>query len=183
LPRGAGFEFSDDTFGGSIPKPLIPAIEKGVRRALGEGALAGYPLQDLRVRVTDGKYHAVDSKENAFVTAGRRAFLDAVLKAKPTLLEPIADLEITVPSVYVGDITSDLSGKRGRVYAMDFFAGDQALISASVPLAEVGLYPSQLKSMTGGHGSDTLSFAGHDPVPPHLRDRLVADDQPHAHED
>ncbi|MEM6856133.1 MAG: elongation factor G, partial [Planctomycetota bacterium] len=183
LPRGEGFVFEDKTFGGSIPKPLIPAIEKGVRQAMDQGALAGYPLQDIAVRVTDGKYHAVDSKEIAFVTAGKRAFLSAVLDAKPTLLEPMVELEITAPSSHLGDITSDLSGKRGRVVSTDFLAGDQALIVAVVPLAEVGLYPSQLKSMTGGLGSYTLQSAGHEPVPGHLREQLCNGYQPDLHDD
>ncbi|MBB6429021.1 elongation factor G [Algisphaera agarilytica] len=182
-PRGEGFVFEDKTFGGSIPKPLIPAIEKGVRQAMGTGALAGYPLQDLKVSVTDGKYHAVDSKEIAFVTAGKRAFLDAVLKAKPTLLEPMVELEITAPNAHLGDITSDLSGKRGRVVSTDFLSNDQALITAVVPLAEVGLYPSQLKSMTGGLGSYTLKSAGHEPVPSHLREQLARDFKPDLHDD
>lgn len=183
LLRGEGFAFEDKTFGGSIPKSLIPAIEKGVRRALEQGVLAGYPLQDLKVSVTDGKTHAVDSKEIAFVTAGNRAFLSAVLEAKPTLLEPMAELEITTPSSHLGDITSDLSGKRGRVVSTDFLSGDQALIVATVPLSEVGFYPSQLKSMTGGLGSYTLKSAGHEPVPSHLREQLCNGYQPDAHDD
>ncbi len=183
LPRGEGFVFEDKTHGGSIPKPFIPAIEKGVRHAMDQGALAGYPLQDLKVSVTDGKYHAVDSKEIAFVTAGKRAFLSAVLDAQPTLLEPMVELEITAPSSHLGDITSDLSGKRGRVVTTDFLSGDQALVRAVVPLAEVGLYPSQLKSMTGGLGSYTLRSAGHEPVPPQLREQLCNGYQPELQDD
>ena len=182
LPRGAGFEFKDETFGGSIPKPLIPAIEKGVLRTLEEGALAGYPLQDLRVSVTDGKYHPVDSKEIAFFTAGQRAFLDAVLKARPTLLEPMVEVEITAPQSAMGDLTSDLAAKRGRVQSTDLLAGDNALITAAVPLAELAQYASQLKSMTAGQGSFTSRAAGYEPVPPPIRDRLVAAFKPRAHD-
>ncbi|MEM7625801.1 MAG: elongation factor G [Planctomycetota bacterium] len=183
LERGAGFEFTDKTFGGSIPKPLIPAIEKGVRRALEQGAIAGYPLQDLKVSVTDGKYHPVDSKEIAFFTAGQRAFLDAVLKARPTLLEPMVELEITAPQSSMGDLTSDLAAKRGRVQSTDLLAGETAVIRAEVPLAEITQYPSQLKSMTAGRGSFTSTAAGHEPVPPHIRERLTAAFKPHQHDD
>lgn len=183
LPRGAGFEFSDDTHGGSIPKPLIPAIEKGVRRALEQGVLAGYPLQDLRGSVTDGKYHPVDSKEIAFFTAGQRAFFEAVLKAKPTLLEPMVKIEISAPQSAMGDLTSDLSGKRGRVQSADLMSAETALITAVVPLAEIAQYASQLKSMTAGRGSFTSQAAGHEPVPPHVRERLVAAFKPHDHDD
>lgn len=172
--RGAGFEFTNDVFGGAIPQQFIPAVEKGVRQAMDQGAIAGYPLQDIKVSVYDGKHHPVDSKEVAFVTAGKRAFLDAVGKASPTLLEPLVKLEVTVPSQYMGDITADLSGKRGRIVGTDMLAGDQVMIEAIVPLAELDSYQGQLKSATGGQGSYTMSFSHYDPVPAHVQEQIVA---------
>lgn len=183
LERGAGFEFVDATFGGSIPKPLIPAIEKGVRQVLDQGAIAGYPLQDLRVSVLDGKHHPVDSKEIAFITAGKHAVLDAIRKAKPMLLEPIAEVDMTVPSSSMGDITADLSGKRGRIQSADLLGSDQARIVAMIPLSEMTQYASQLKSITGGRGSYGMSFAGYEPVPTQVRDRVVAQYQPRDDDD
>jgi len=178
LDRGAGFEFVDDTFGGSVPQQFIPAIEKGVRQALEEGALAGYPIHDVRVSVTDGKHHPVDSKEVAFVTAGRRAFLDAFAKAKPTLLEPMVEIEVTVPSLKMGDIAGDLSGKRGRIQGTDMLGADLAVIKAIVPLSEVVNYQSQLKSVTGGQGSFTMALSHYDPVPSHVAQQIIADFKP-----
>jgi len=183
LDRGAGFEFVDQTFGGSVPKQFMPAIEKGVRQVMDEGAIAGYPMQDIRLSVTDGKHHPVDSKEVAFVTAGKRAFLDAVHKAKPVLLEPMVRIEVAVPSGFLGDITGDLSGKRGRILGTDMLAGDQSLVTAVVPLAEVSNYQSQLKSVTGGAGSYTMELAGYEPVPPHVQEQIVAQYQPRQEED
>jgi elongation factor G len=181
--RGAGFEFSDDTFGGSIPNQFIPAVEKGVRQVLEQGAIAGYPLQDVKVSVYDGKHHPVDSKEVAFVTAGKRAFIDAVQKAKPVLLEPCVNIEVTVPSQYMGDITSDLSGKRGRIQGTDMLGGDMAVIKAVVPLAEVSNYQSQLKSVTGGQGSYAMEMSHFEPVPPNVQQQIVAQYKPHQEED
>ncbi len=183
LPRNSGFEFSDDTFGGSIPKQYIPAIEKGVRQVLEGGAIAGYPMQDIKVSVYDGKYHDVDSKEVAFVAAGKRAFIDAVQKGKPVLLEPAVKIEVTVPSHYMGDITGDLSGKRGRIQGTDMLAGDQAVIKAIVPLSEVSNYQNQLKSVTGGQGSYTMEFSHYDPVPPQIQQQVVSQYKPHDDED
>ncbi|MEM6458318.1 MAG: elongation factor G [Planctomycetota bacterium] len=180
LERGAGFEFVDRTVGGSIPKPLIPAIEKGVRRALEHGFLAGYPLQDLRVTVTDGKHHPVDSKEIAFVTAGERAFRDAVAKARPTLLEPIVEIEVTVPNGCLGEVTGDLSTKRGRVVSTDFLGDDRAVVVAHAPQAELTAYPSQLKAMTAGRGVYAARPAGHEPVPDHAA-RSIIDTHRSAH--
>ncbi|MEX0654708.1 MAG: elongation factor G [Phycisphaeraceae bacterium] len=182
LERGEGFEFSNDIFGGAIPNTFIPAIEKGVRQALEEGALGGYPVQDVKVSVYDGKHHPVDSKEVAFVTAGKRAFLDAFHKAKPVLLEPMVELEVSVPQSAMGDITSDLSGKRGRIMGTDI-EGDQAVIKAVVPMAEVSNYQSQLKSVTGGQGSFTMQLSHYDPVPAHVQGQVVAAYQPRVEED
>ena len=183
LERGAGFVYEDATFGGSIPKQYIPAIEKGVRLVLETGAIAGYPLQDVKVSVTDGKYHDVDSKEIAFVTAGKKAFIDAITKARPAVLEPIVKMEITVPQQYMGDIAGDLSGKRGRILGTDVLAGDLAVIRAVVPLAEVSNYQNQLKSVTGGQGSYTMEFSHYDPVPPFIQQQIAAQYKPKAEEE
>lgn len=183
LERGAGFECADETFGGSVPRQFMPAIEKGVRQVLASGAIAGYPMRDIKVSVTDGKHHPVDSKEVAFVTAGKRAFIDAVTKAKPVLLEPMVKIEVTAPSGHMGDITGDLSGKRGRILGTDMLAGGQSLVSAVVPLAEVANYQSQLKSVTGGAGSYTMEAAGYEPTPAHVQERIVAQFQPRHDDD
>ena len=174
LERGAGFEFVDDTFGGSIPHGLMTAVEKGVKQGLERGFLSGCPLQDLRVSVYDGKHHPVDSKEIAFVTAARHAFFDAISKAGPVLLEPIVHLEVTAPNHHMGDITGDLAGKRGRIQGTDMLPGDMALIDALVPLSEVGGYQNQLKSMTAGQGTYTMQLSHFDAVPPHLQEKIAA---------
>jgi len=183
LERGAGFEFVNDTHGGSIPHQLIPAVEKGVRRVVTEGAVAGYPMQDLRVSVYDGKHHPVDSKEIAFVTAAKRAFIDAVNKAKPALLEPVVDMEVTVPNSAMGDVTADLSGKRGRIQGTDMLPGNMAIIRAIVPLAEVSNYQGQLKSVTGGQGTYTMDLSHYDPVPSHVQQQIIAEYKPKQEED
>ncbi len=183
LARGAGLEFVNDVFGGAIPTQFIPAIEKGVRQVMGQGAIAGYPMQDIKVSVYDGKHHPVDSKEVAFVMAGKRALIDAIQKAKPALLEPCVQIEVTVPNEHVGDITSDLSGKRGRIQGTDMLGGDQSVITAVVPLSEVNHYQNQLKSVTGGQGSFTMEFSHYDVVPPQAQQQIVAQYQPKDHED
>ena len=181
--RGEGYEFSNDIFGGSIPNQFVPAAEKGINQALAGGGLAGYPIQDIKVSIYDGKHHPVDSKEVAFVTAGKRAFLDAYHKAQPVLLEPMVNIEVTIPNQYMGDIAGDLSGKRGRIQGTDMLAGDQALIKAIVPLAEVANYQSQLKSVTGGQGTFTMEFSHYDPVPSHVQQQIVASYKPRDEED
>ncbi len=183
LPRGAGFEFVDDTFGGSIPKQFIPAIEKGVRQVLETGAIAGYPIQDVKVMVYDGKYHDVDSKEIAFSTAGKRAFIDAFQKARPVLLEPCVKIEVTVPNPQLGDITGDLSGKRGRIQGTDMVNSDTSVVEAIVPLSEMTNYQSQLKSVTGGQGSFSMEFSHFDPMPPQIQQQIVNAYKPKVEED
>ena len=183
LERGSGFEFINETVGGSIPGQFIPAVEKGVRQAIDEGGLAGYPVQDVRVAVYDGKHHPVDSKEVAFVTAGKRAFLDAFHKAKPVLLEPMVHLEVTVPSRHMGDITGDLSGRRGRVMGSDMVGGDQAVVGAVVPLSELSDYQGQLKSATGGQGTFTMRMSHYEPLPTHLQQRIVSQYRPATTDD
>lgn len=174
LERGAGFEFANDTFGGSIPHGLMTAVEKGVRQGVEQGYLSGCPLQDLKVSVYDGKHHPVDSKEIAFATAARLAFAQAVSKAGPVLLEPVVHLEVTAPNHCMGDITGDLSGKRGRIQGTDMLPGDMALIDALVPLAEVGSYQNQLKSMTSGQGTFTMELSHFDTVPAHVQEKISA---------
>jgi len=183
LSRGAGFEFVDAVVGGVIPKPLIPAVEKGIRQALDEGALSGNPMQDLRVTVYDGKHHPVDSKEVAFIAAGKKAFLDAFYKARPVVLEPIVDINVTAPNAAMGDINADISGKRGRISNTLALAGGLSTITATVPLSELDNYQSQLKSMTGGAGSYSLSFSHYDPVPAKTQKELIAAYKPRDDED
>lgn len=183
LPRGTGFEFVDDVVGGSIPNQFIPAVEKGVRQVLTEGAIAGYPLQDIRVIVYDGKYHTVDSKEVAFVSAGRKAFLDAIGKATPIVLEPIVRVEITAPSNTMGDITGDLATKRGRINGNSALAGGRVSINALVPLAELNEYQSRLKSLTGGEGSYTMDLSHYDPVPSRKQQELMNAFKPRAEQE
>jgi elongation factor G len=181
--RGGGFEFADEIFGGAIPGQFVPAIEKGVREVLETGAIAGYPLQDVKVIVYDGKHHPVDSKEVAFKTAGKYAFIDAIKKAKPVLLEPIVNMEVTVPEDKVGTITGDLSGKRGRIQGQDFVPGGMAVVKAQAPLAEVMQYQSQLKSVTGGQGSFAMEFSHYEPVPPQVQQMIAAQYKPKAEEE
>jgi elongation factor G len=174
LERGTGFEFDQELHGESIPRQYLPAIEKGVRDVVGSGAIAGYPMQDVRVVITDGKHHPVDSKEVAFRTAGKYAFIDAVEKAKPVILEPMVNIEITVPAEYMGDIAGDLSGRRGRILGQDMLPGNIAVIRAMAPLAEVAQYNSQLRSVTGGQGSYTMELAQYDPVPGNVQQQVIA---------
>ena len=174
LPRGTGFEFVDAVVGGVIPKPLIPAVEKGIRQALDSGALSGNPMQDIRVTVYDGKHHPVDSKEVAFVAAGKKAFLDAFHKARPVVLEPIVDITVTAPNDAMGDINADLSGKRGRISNTLGLPGGMTAITGTVPLSELDNYQSQLKSMTGGVGAYSLDFSHYAPTPAKTQKELVA---------
>jgi elongation factor G len=183
LERGAGFEFSDDTKGGVIPGQFLPAIEKGVRAAMAEGVVAGFVLQDVAVSVYDGKYHPVDSKEVAFVTAGKKAFRDAVSKARPIVLEPIVNLELAVPSDSVGNVTGDLSGKRGQVLGSQTLPNGMMTIRALAPLAELMDYAGKLKSLTGGHGSYTLEFSHYQPVPPNIQQALAQEFKPKEEEE
>ncbi|HOV77593.1 MAG TPA: EF-Tu/IF-2/RF-3 family GTPase, partial [Sedimentisphaerales bacterium] len=167
-------QFSWDIFGGAIPGQFEPAILKGINDVMINGPVAGFPMQDVKVSITDGKYHPVDSKEVAFRTAGKGAFIDAVKKAKPTLLEPIVNMEVTIPAENVGDIAGDLSSKRGRVVGQDMLPGNFIVIKAQVPLAEVSQYSSQLKSVTGGRGSFSMTLSHYEPVPPNVQQQIVA---------
>jgi len=183
LDRGAGFEFVDKIVGGVIPHQFIPAVEKGVRQVMENGAVAGYPLQDVRVTVHDGKFHAVDSKEVAFVAAGKKAFLDAIEKAKPIVLEPVVDIHVSVPQENMGDITGDLSSKRGRISGTSTGSGGMLTVSGKVPLSELDSYQSELKSVTGGAGSYAMEFSHYDPVPVAIQKQLAAEFKPAADED
>ena len=183
LGRGAGFEFVDAVVGGVIPHQFIPAVEKGVRQVLATGAVAGYPIHDVRVTVYDGKHHTVDSKEVAFVTAGKKAFVDAVGKAAPIVLEPIVDIQVTVPQGNMGDIAGDLSSKRGRISGTEAMSAGMVMVSGQAPLAELGSYQSELKSVTGGTGSFTMELSHYDPVPSTIQHQLVAEYKPAAEED
>ncbi|HOL31415.1 MAG TPA: elongation factor G [Anaerohalosphaeraceae bacterium] len=165
--------YSWDIFGGSIPGQFEPAILKGINDVMENGFLAGFPMQDIKVSIYDGKYHPVDSKEVAFRTAGKGAFLDALEKAKPTLLEPIVNIEITVPAENMGDITGDLASRRGRVSGQEMLPGGMMVIKAQVPLAEVANYNSQLKSVTGGQGSYSMELSHYEPTPPNIQQQVI----------
>jgi elongation factor G len=183
LERGKGFEFVDAIKGGTIPGQFIPAVEKGVRQVLDGGAIAGYQLQDVRVTVYDGKYHSVDSKEVAFVAAGKKAFLDAVLKARPQVLEPIVDLTVAVPEQHMGDITGQLAGKRARIHGTDAGRGGEIVVKAQVPLSELGDYAAELKGATAGRGRYELEFSHYEPVPPQVQKQLVESFRPRHDDD
>ncbi len=183
LPRGSGFEFADEVKGGTIPGQFLPAIEKGVRQVLEHGAIAGYQLQDVRVIVYDGKYHPVDSKEVAFVSAGKKAFLDAITKAHPQVLEPIVNLDVYVPNAHMGDVTGGLSSKRARINGTDSLRGGEIIVKAQVPLAEVADYQTELKAMTGGQGRYAIEFSHYEPVPLPVQKQLIDAYKPRVDED
>jgi elongation factor G len=177
------FAFVDTIVGGSIPNQFIPAVEKGCRELLDRGALAGYRLQDVGVEVYFGKDHPVDSSEQAFKTAGRMAFKAAFLQARPVLLEPIVDLEVTVPSKYTGAILGDLNTKRARIENQDSLPGDLAVIQAKAPLAEVTRYAAQLGSITQGQGAYTMEFSHYDQVPGNVQQQIVSKAKVHEEEE
>jgi len=180
LPRGKGFEFVDAVKGGTIPRQFIPSVEKGVRHVIESGFLAGFPLQDVRVIVYDGKTHPVDSKDVAFMSAGRKAFLDALAKAHPIVLEPIVDMEIVAPETKMGDIAGELSGHRGHINRSDSPRPGFVQINAQAPLSELEQFPARLKSITAGHGSYNLEFSHYEPAPTQLQQKLQAAHRPQA---
>lgn len=180
--RGEGFEFVDQIVGGAIPKQYIPAVEKGTREMLDKGVLAGYPIVDVKVKVIDGSYHDVDSSEASFKKAGSVAFKNAFMAARPVLLEPIVNIEVSVPSKFMGDINSDLNSRRGRIQGMDAM-GDLQIIKAQVPLQEVQTYSTDLRSITAGEGSYVLEFSHYDQVPAKIAETFIAQHKGDEEED
>ncbi len=174
LPRGSGFEFVDQVKGGTIPGQFMPAVEKGVREALAEGVIAGYPVQDVRVIVHDGKHHAVDSKEIAFVTAGKKAFQLAIRDARPVVLEPIARIQVRAPENAMGAITGDLSSRRGMVSGTDSGQLGTLTVTGQAPMAELADYQSRLNAMTAGQGSYSLALSHYEIVPPQVQQQLTS---------
>jgi elongation factor G len=172
LERGQGFEFVDKIFGGAIPKNFIPAAEKGVLQAMSEGAIAGYPIVDLRVILYDGSYHEVDSSDIAFQIAGAMALRKAVLEASPVLLEPIMDVEVLIPEEYLGAISGDINSRRGRIMGMDI-KGKSQVVKAKVPLAEMFTYANDLRSLTGGRGMYTMRFSHYEEIPHKIATNII----------
>jgi len=173
LPQGEGFEFVNAIKGGVIPSGFIPAVEKGIREAMSDGVVAGYPVKDLRVRLYDGSYHSVDSSEMAFKIAGSMAFKQAAEQADPTLLEPIMTITVTVPEASVGDVIGDLNGRRGRPLGMEPKSG-MTEVKAEVPMSEVLSYAPDLRSITGGQGDYAMEFARYEEVPAHLAQKVIS---------
>ena len=174
LERGAGFEFVDVVKGGAIPGVFMASVEKGVRQALAEGVVAGFPVQDIRVTVYDGKTHAVDGKDIAFVSAGRKATIDAVRLARPIVLEPLVNIEVLSPEDSIGDLTGDLASKRGHITGTQPHADGTVGISGLIPLAELGEYQGRLKSLTGGKGSYSITFSHYAQVPDSTQQQLAS---------
>jgi len=172
LPRGKGFEFVNKIVGGVIPRQYIPAVEKGIVEAMGQGALAGYTVVDVKITLYDGSFHSVDSSEMAFKIAGSLAFKKGVLQANPVLLEPIMNIEVVVPEEYMGDIIGDLNSKRGKISGVDSMNSNQK-IKAQVPMAEILSYSSNLTSMTGGRGAFTMEFSHYEEVPGHISEVII----------
>jgi elongation factor G len=173
LPRGSDFEFVDDIFGGSIPRQYVPAVEKGIQDSRMRGYLAGYPMVDFRATVFDGSFHAVDSNELSFKMAGSLAFKDAMTRARPTILEPIMNVEVYAPSDFAGDLMGDLNGRRGRIAGMDT-RGTMTVIRAQVPMAEMLTYEQHLTSATGGRGSYHMEYSHYDEVPHSAQAKIIA---------
>jgi elongation factor G len=173
LPRGAGFEFVDDIFGGSIPKNYIPSVEKGIRAAADRGYLAGFPVVDFRAVLYDGKYHDVDSSDMAFKIAGSLAFKEGMKQARPSLLEPVMHVEVYAPDQYSGDVMGDLSSRRGRISGSEA-RGANVVVKAQVPFAEMLSYATDLTSMTQGRASYTMEFSHYDFVPGEIAEKVIA---------
>jgi len=173
LPKGTGFEFADETKGGSVPRNFIPSIEAGVKEAMETGVLAGYPMVDLKASLLDGKYHEVDSSELAFKIAGSMAFKEACEKASPVLLEPVMDVEVVTPQDFMGEVIGDLNSRRGKISEMQTRAGAQ-VIAAKVPLANMFGYATRLRSITQGRANYTMQFSLYEPVPQSVHEELTA---------
>src|SRR6202040_2378518 len=171
--RGAGVEFVDDIFGGAIPKNWIPSVEKGIRASAERGFLAGFPVVDFRASLYDGKYHDVDSSDMAFKIAGSLAFKEGMKQAKPSLLEPIMQVEVYAPDQYSGDIMGDLSSRRGRISGSES-RGSNVVVKAQVPFAEMLSYATDLTSMTQGRASYSMEFSHYDFVPGEIAEKVIA---------
>ncbi|NMG15161.1 elongation factor G [Aromatoleum bremense] len=173
LPRGSGIELGSEVKGGAIPTNFLPAVEKGVRQALAEGALSGFPVQDVRVVLTDGKHHAVDSNEISFVTAGRHATLEALLAARPIVLEPLVTVTVKVEDSHFGDITAEFAARRGRLTATESPASGWTVLTATVPIAEMEGFEARLKAICAGESEFVLAASGHEPAPQDVQQRLA----------
>lgn len=182
LPEGSGFVFEEKIFGGAVPKQYIPAVEKGVREAMREGVVAGFPVVDVKVTLVDGSFHPVDSSEMAFKIAASLAFKKGAEQANPVILEPIMNLEVTVPEAYMGDVIGDLNAKRGRILGLEP-AGPNQIIRAQVPLAELSKYAIDLRSLTQGRGSFTMAFDHYEEVPARLAEEIMAQAKKNKAED
>jgi elongation factor G len=183
LPRGANFEFVDDIFGGSIPRQYVPAVEKGIQESRMRGFLAGFPMVDFRATVFDGSFHPVDSNELSFKMAGSLAFRDAMTRARPTILEPIMQVEVYAPSDFAGDLMGDLNGRRGKIAGMDT-RGAMTVIRAQVPMAEMLTYEQHLTSATGGRGTYHMEYSHYEEVPHALQSKIIAASKmAHGHEE
>jgi len=175
LPRGEGLQIGDEIKGGTIPAQFMPAVEKGIRQAVADGALAGYPIHDLRVVIVDGKHHPVDSNEISFVTAGRHALIEAVLAARPQILEPIVEIQVRVADNYFGNVSAEISGRRGRVTGTDSPAVGWTLINASVPMADMDGFEARLKSLCAGESEFAVAVGGYEPVAGDVQAKLVSE--------
>ena len=182
LPRGEGFVYEDKIFGGAIPQQFIPAIEKGIVKTMSEGVLSGNPMVDIKVTLVDGKFHSVDSSDMAFQIAGSLALKEVVEQAGVALLEPIVQLQVTVPESFTGDIMGDLNAKRGKIQGMDQLGGGKQVINAMVPQGEVARYVIDLRSMTGGRGAFSMTFSHYEEMPQHLAQKVI-DEYQHAREE
>jgi elongation factor G len=173
LPSGSGFEFVDKVVGGSVPRQFIPSVEKGVRAQMARGVSAGYPVVDLRVTLTDGKAHSVDSSDAAFQMAGGLALKDAASSAGVALLEPVDEVAVLVADEYVGSVMSDLAGRRGRVAGTEPVEGGRTVVRAEIPEVEITRYAIELRSLSQGTGTFTRQYARHEPMPPQLAKKLL----------
>jgi len=173
LPRGGGFEFQNAIVGGAIPRQYIPAVEKGIQEAMEQGVLAGFPTVDIKAICYDGSYHDVDSSEMAFKLAGALAFRTGAQKANPVLLEPMVNVEVTVPEQYMGDVVGDMNTKRGRILGMESVGGNKRVVKATAPLSEMARYAIDLRSIARGRGSFTMEPSHYEEVPAHIAQQIV----------
>jgi elongation factor G len=177
LPRGGGFEFVNKIVGGAIPGQFIGSVEKGLVKAMSEGALSGNPMVDVKVTLYDGKFHPVDSSDIAFQVAASQALKDAATAVGVVLLEPVVDLEVVVPDLFTGDVMGDLNSKRGKIAGMEQAAGGKQRIKASVPQSEVARYAIDLRSMTGGRGAFTMRFSHYEEMPAQIAQKVIEEAQ------